>query len=183
MVDVWWGIVERDAPGIYDFSAYDALFSAVAKAGLRLQAVMSFHAAGTNVGDTCNISLPRWVHAVGQRDYDIFYTDRTGVRNGECLSLACDDVPVFWGQTPLQLYEGFIRSFANHFQHLFGARPAVVIRSDMLQTTAGHVVATGALWRGTLPVSSRVALHAPAALLHIRASVHHLLIAHNAPSR
>jgi hypothetical protein len=31
----------------------------VAASGLKVQAVMSFHAAGGNVGDTCRISLPR----------------------------------------------------------------------------------------------------------------------------
>jgi hypothetical protein len=31
----------------------------VARAGLKVQAVMSFHAAGSNVGDTCRIPLPK----------------------------------------------------------------------------------------------------------------------------
>ena len=61
MVDVWWGIVEHAGPRRYDFSAYKRLFERIAASGLKVQAVMSFHAAGGNVGDTCNISLPRWV--------------------------------------------------------------------------------------------------------------------------
>ncbi len=59
MVDVWWGIVERAGPRQYDLSAYKRLFYKVAAAGLKVQAVMSFHAAGGNVGDTCKIPLPR----------------------------------------------------------------------------------------------------------------------------
>lgn len=59
MVDVWWGIVERAGPGTYDFAAYQSLFRKVARAGLKVQAVMSFHAAGGNVGDTCKIGLPK----------------------------------------------------------------------------------------------------------------------------
>ena len=43
-----------------------------------MQAVMSFHAAGGNVGDTCEISLPKWVRSVGKEDPDIYYTDRAG---------------------------------------------------------------------------------------------------------
>ena len=39
---------------------------------------MSFHAAGGNVGDTCKISLPKWVQSVGRDDPDIYYTDRAG---------------------------------------------------------------------------------------------------------
>lgn len=48
---------------------------------------MSFHAAGGNVGDTCHITLPQWVLDVGDDHPDIFYTDKAGFRNRECLSL------------------------------------------------------------------------------------------------
>ena len=51
MIDVWWGIVEHAGPKQYDFSAYQRLFATAAKAGLKIQAVMSFHAAGGNVGE------------------------------------------------------------------------------------------------------------------------------------
>lgn len=61
MVDVWWGVVEAAGPLQYDFAAYRQLFEQVVAKGLKVQAVTSFHAAGGNVGDTCNISLPRWV--------------------------------------------------------------------------------------------------------------------------
>ena len=44
MIDVWWGIAEHEAPGRYDFSAYRKLFQQVASKGLKVQAVMSFHA-------------------------------------------------------------------------------------------------------------------------------------------
>ena len=50
----------------------------MAESGLKVQAVMSFHAAGGNVGDTCTISLPKWVQSVGGEDPDIYYTDRAG---------------------------------------------------------------------------------------------------------
>ena len=52
------------------------LWLQVAESGLKVQAVMSFHAAGGNVGDTCEISLPKWVRRVGKEDPDIYYTDR-----------------------------------------------------------------------------------------------------------
>lgn len=120
MVDVWWGIVERAGPGSYDFSAYKRLFYKVAAAGLKVQAVMSFHAAGGNVGDTCKIPLPRWVLEIGEQNKEIYYTDKSGYRNRECLSLGCDEVPIFWGRTPVQTYTDFIDAFCNNFQHLFG---------------------------------------------------------------
>jgi len=120
MVDVWWGIVERAGPGTYDFSAYKRLFYKVAAAGLKVQAVMSFHAAGGNVGDTCKIPLPKWVLEIGEKNPDIFYTDKSGHRNRECLSLGCDEVPLFWGRTPVEVYRDFIDAFCDKFQHLFG---------------------------------------------------------------
>ena len=120
MIDLWWGIIERHAPGVYDWTAYRRLFHKIAAAGLKIQAVMSFHAAGSNVGDTCNISLPRWVLDIGERDPDIFYTDKSKHRNRECLSIGCDHVPIFWGRTPLMVYESYIRAFCDEFQHLFG---------------------------------------------------------------
>jgi beta-amylase len=103
MVDVWWGIVEREGPGQYDFAGYRDLFERIRNAGLEIQAVMSFHAAGTNVGDTCTIPLPRWVLEVGDSNPDIFYTDAGGWRNRECLSLGCFQQPVLFDRTPMQV--------------------------------------------------------------------------------
>jgi beta-amylase len=123
MVDVWWGIVERAGPKQYDFSAYKRLFHKVAAAGLKVQAVMSFHAAGGNVGDTCKIPLPKWVLDIGETNSDIFYTDKQGHRNRECLSLGCDEVPLFWNRTPVEMYRDFIDGFADTFDYIFGECP------------------------------------------------------------
>eukprot|EP00798_Chlamydomonas_sp_ICE-L_P013265 gene13265-19105_t len=120
MVDVWWGIAERAGPGSYDFSAYKRLFYKVAAAGLKVQAVMSFHAAGGNVGDTCKMPLPNWVLEVGEQNPEIFYTDKSGHRNKECLSLGCDQEALFSGRTPVQMYVDFVDAFADKFEHLFG---------------------------------------------------------------
>ncbi len=91
-----------------------------ANAGLKIQAVMSFHAAGGNVGDTCNIPLPSWVTAVGDSNPDIYFTDRAGVRNRECLSLGCDNEPLFHGRAPVDMYHDFVEAFADEFEHIFG---------------------------------------------------------------
>lgn len=57
-----WGICERHGPKQYDFGAYMELFKKARKHGLKVQAVMSFHAGGGNVGDgSCDIPLPDWV--------------------------------------------------------------------------------------------------------------------------
>lgn len=57
---VQWGAVERQ-PGVYDWSGYQQLFDMVKTQGLRIQAVMSFHACGGNVGDYAQVPLPEWV--------------------------------------------------------------------------------------------------------------------------
>lgn len=83
---------------------------------------MSFHAAGGNVGDTCEIHLPSWVLDVGTKDPDIFYTDKQGCRNKECLSLGCDEEKLFWGRTPVEMYRDFVEAFVTEFRELCGKK-------------------------------------------------------------
>ena len=45
----------------YDWSGYRQLFELIKSMGLKIQAVLSFHACGGNVGDSAQIPLPRWV--------------------------------------------------------------------------------------------------------------------------
>ena len=52
MVDVWWGIAEADGPGQFNFNGYMELMEMARKTGLKVQAVMSFHQCGGNVGDS-----------------------------------------------------------------------------------------------------------------------------------
>eukprot|EP00210_Caulerpa_lentillifera_P002103 g2018.t1 len=120
MIDIWWGICERTTPKEYDFSAYNELFQLVSCAGLKIQAVMSFHAAGSNVGDTCKIPLPEWVLGIGDQNPDIFYTDKQGFRNRECLSLGCDCKRVLHERTPVEIYKDFTSEFTNNFRDLLG---------------------------------------------------------------
>lgn len=102
MVDVWWGIVEANGPRLYDWFAYRSLFQLVQKTGLKIQAIMSFHQCGGNIGDDVFIPLPNWILAIGENNPDIFYTNRAGTRNKECLSLAVDNQPLFEGRTAIQ---------------------------------------------------------------------------------
>ncbi|CAM6030126.1 unnamed protein product [Sphagnum balticum] len=120
MMDVWWGIVEKDGPRNYNWSAYKEIIEIVRKSGLKVQAVMSFHQCGANVGDSCTIPLPPWVTEEMQRNPDIAYTDKAGRRNQEYVSLGCDTLPVLKGRTPIQVYADFMRSFRDTFKHLLG---------------------------------------------------------------
>jgi beta-amylase len=43
MIDVWWGIVQRSGPYIYDFSGYRDLFNIMKNHNLKIIPIMSFH--------------------------------------------------------------------------------------------------------------------------------------------
>lgn len=116
------------------------LFNLVSDAGLKIQAVMSFHAAGGNVGDTCEIPLPSWVLQVGNDDPDIFYTDRQGYRNRECLSLGCDNKCLFWGRSPVEMYQDFVDVFVREFQDLCGEDGLIY---EQRGCTSSHTSALG----------------------------------------
>ena len=119
-VDVWWGAVEKK-PRLYDFSGYEELFEFLISLGLKIQVVLAFHACGGNVGDTAVVPLPSWVLSSGERDPDIFYTDRPrqqspGNRNPECISLFADDeAGILRGRSPLQCYVDFMKAFRDAF--------------------------------------------------------------------
>ncbi|KAF3646729.1 Beta-amylase [Capsicum annuum] len=121
MVDIWWGIVEGNGPGLYDWFAYRSLFQLVQKTGLKIQAIMSFHQCGGNIGDDVFIPLPKWVLAIGENNPDIFYTNRSGTRNKECLSLAVDNQPLFEGRTAVQIYSDYMRSFRENMSDFLEA--------------------------------------------------------------
>lgn len=121
MVDVWWGVVERIGPREYEWAAYKQLLSLVKAAGLKMQACMSFHACGANVGDVYEIPLPSWVLESALQDPDMLYTDQHGYRNPECLSLFADSAAVLAGRTPLQCYGDFMRAFAREFEGELGS--------------------------------------------------------------
>ncbi|GAB2227458.1 hypothetical protein Droror1_Dr00009280 [Drosera rotundifolia] len=120
MMDVWWGLVERERPGEYNWGGYTELMEMARKVGLKVQAVMSFHKCGGNVGDSVTIPLPKWVGEEMEKDQDLAYTDQWGRRNYEYVSLGCDTLPVLKGRTPVQCYSDFMRAFRDNFKHLLG---------------------------------------------------------------
>ncbi|KAI3958616.1 hypothetical protein MKW92_009304 [Papaver armeniacum] len=120
MVDAWWGLVEKDGPSKYNWNGYIELIQMVQKHGLKIQVVMSFHQCGGNVGDSCSIPLPPWVLKEIIKNPDLVYTDKSGRRNPEYISLGCDSLPVLKGRTPIQVYSDFMRSFRETFSDYLG---------------------------------------------------------------
>ncbi|KAL5995301.1 beta-amylase [Asimina triloba] len=114
---VWWGIVEKDAPGSYDWSSYLAVANMVRETGLKLRVTVCFHASEKGL----MIPVPQWVSDLGDAEPDIFFTDRSGRRCRECLSLGVDNLPVLNGKTPMQVFEEFLHSFKSSFSGLLGS--------------------------------------------------------------
>ncbi|KAF4382608.1 hypothetical protein F8388_015436 [Cannabis sativa] len=128
MTDVWWGIVESKGPKQYDWSGYRSLFKLVQDCGLKMQAIMSFHQCGGNVGDVVYIPIPQWVRDIGESDPDIFYTNRKGNRNPEYLTLGVDNKPLFHGRTAVEV------SFRNSFEVVMVRSGGHLIYSDYMKS-------------------------------------------------
>ncbi|KAK9915577.1 hypothetical protein WJX75_001044 [Coccomyxa subellipsoidea] len=125
-IDVWWGAVERQ-PRRYDWSGYRQVIELMKSLGLKVQAVMSFHACGGNVGDSAEVPLPKWVLKAGDQDPDIFFTDRPreaklGNRNKEYVSIFADEAPrVLCGRSPVECYGDFMHAFRDAFMDDVGS--------------------------------------------------------------
>lgn len=69
---------------------------------------MAFHAyGGTESGDAF-IKLPQWVLEIGEENPDIFFTDREGRRNKDCLSWGIDKERVLRGRTGIEVMNYFV---------------------------------------------------------------------------
>lgn len=110
-IDVWWGIAERDNDQKFDWSYYDKIFNIILQHELNIVPIMSFHQCGGNVGDTCNIPLPKWIweHFNGIPPNDLMYKSEQGNYSKEYISLWADDLV-------LPQYQEFMEAFANHFK-------------------------------------------------------------------
>jgi len=113
---IWWGIVEKETMGEYDWSGYLAIAEMVQKVGLNLHVSLCFHGS-----EKPNIPLPKWVSQIGESQPNIFFTDKSGQHYKECLSLAVDDLPVLDGKTPVQVYQAFCESFKSSFSPFMGS--------------------------------------------------------------
>ncbi|CAA3021001.1 inactive beta-amylase 9 [Olea europaea subsp. europaea] len=113
---VWWGIAEKDKSGKYDWTGYLVLAEMVQKLGLKLHVSLCFHAS-----KDAKILLPDWVSRIGESQPDVYFTDRSGQRYKDCLSLAVDDLPVLDGKTPIEAYAEFCESFKASFSPFIGS--------------------------------------------------------------
>ncbi|KAL5747747.1 hypothetical protein ACOSP7_024764 [Xanthoceras sorbifolium] len=120
VVEVWWGMVERESPGVYDWRGYVDLIAMAGNCGLKVRALFAFHQCGIGPGDPKWIPLPLWVLEEIDRDPDLAYSDRFGRRNMEYISLGCDILPVLRGRSPIQAYTDLMRNFRDTFRPFLG---------------------------------------------------------------
>ncbi|KAG9139139.1 hypothetical protein Leryth_019113 [Lithospermum erythrorhizon] len=113
---IWWGVVERQGMGKYDWTGYLAVAELVRKLDLKLHVSLCFHASKQP-----EISLPEWVAKIGESSPSIFFADRSGEQYKDCLSFAVDELPVLDGKTPVQVYRQFFESFKSVFSPFMGS--------------------------------------------------------------
>ncbi|RDX58423.1 Beta-amylase 1, chloroplastic [Mucuna pruriens] len=113
-IEIWWGLVEKNKPRVYDWSGYRELFMMACKCGLKVRAILAFHQHGTGPDDPNWIPLPLWVLDEIQKDVEF------GRRNVEYISLGCDILPVLCGRSPIQAYADFMRDFRDTFRTSLG---------------------------------------------------------------
>ncbi|XP_057968867.1 beta-amylase 1, chloroplastic-like [Malania oleifera] len=120
VMEVWWGMVEKDAPRVYDWRPYQEIVALASMLGLKVRAVMAFHQGGSGPEDPHWIPLPCWVREEMDKDPDLAHSDRFGRRNFEYISIGCDLLPVLRGRSPLLAYADFMRSFRDTFKPSLG---------------------------------------------------------------
>ena len=52
-VEAWWGIVEGDKPGEYNWGGYLDLVGLARRFGLKVRVILAFHQCGAGPGDLC----------------------------------------------------------------------------------------------------------------------------------
>ena len=64
---------------------------------------------------------------------DLVYTDKSGRRNPEYISLGVDSLPVLRGRTPIQVYTDYMMSFRERFRDYLGDVIVVSTSSNFLR--------------------------------------------------
>ena len=124
----WWGLVEKDGPYHYNWSAYEELVSMLTEEGLKFQCVFSFHQA-PNCKALEGMGLPPWVLEVARNNPEVLFTDRGKHRSWDSLSFSVDDLELFDGRSAMHIYKDFMLSFRNKFDGDLGGTIAVCAAS------------------------------------------------------
>lgn len=123
-VDVWWGLVEREADQQFNWQYYDKVFAHINAAGLGIIPIMSFHQCGGNVGDDCDIPLPPWIwqhfSQQGVSASQLKYKSEFGNESSETISLWADDYVI-------PQYAEFMQAFVSRYHSYSDKIPEINI--------------------------------------------------------
>lgn len=115
--DLWWGLVEGERHGKYDWSYYDRVVALLNRLGLQWVPILSFHRAGGNVNDDYDKTLPLWLwgsllenNEQIESVKDLQYVSETGSASREYVSLWADDLV-------MPYYKKFMEAFKNHYKY------------------------------------------------------------------
>lgn len=89
-----------------------------------------------------SIPLPPWVLEEISKNPDLVYTDKSGRRNPEYISLGCDTIPLLRGRTPIQVYSDYMRSFRDRFRDYLGDVVQVIKLSVQCKITIVMLIST-----------------------------------------
>jgi len=113
--DIWWGLVEGDKPGKFDWSYYDRVVALLKRLGLQWVPILSFHQAGGNVNDDFMQAIPLWLwgrllesHDQLNSVQDLQYVSETGDASMEYVSLWADEFV-------MPYYQRFMEAFKQHY--------------------------------------------------------------------
>jgi len=83
---------------------------------LQVQLLALFHQCGGNVGDTCDLPIPSCVH---QQD-GVWFKDREGHQNRECIFFFADDVMCEDCRTPVVMYGDWMQAISATYGAYLG---------------------------------------------------------------
>lgn len=117
-VDFWWGLVQRDR-GVFDWDYYTKdILPIIIESGLQVDAILSSHACGGNIGDDVNIPTPRDVRDVMPKmigGLDARNKSELGRINEDSFSpFAINSQPRYGEDHPLGMLREFYESFREN---------------------------------------------------------------------
>ncbi|PHS29888.1 MAG: beta-amylase [Alkaliphilus sp.] len=167
-VDVWWGDVEKYADNQFDWSYYDEVFAMIRNANLEIIAIMSFHQAGGNVGDTYHSYLPSWVWGKYTGNYfdgmtiaanDLKYVSELGNVSNEFLSLWVDELIQYEYIDFMNAFENQFGTYANYFSEInISAGPSGELRFPSYNSHDAGNMYSGYPNKGYLQSYSNIAI-------------------------
>lgn len=133
--DIWWGLVEGEKPGQYNWSYYHKLANTIRRKNLKWIPILSFHQLGSansnggNIGDEGYMPLPKWVwnrYEIPQQDLNqndkpathqmLHYESADDLKfKSEQGNLSVESISVWATDLFLPDYKRFMSEFAIQF--------------------------------------------------------------------